>query len=128
VTSGGKAERNERAHTPFIPAQAGIQFFLVKIFALWLWVPAFAGTNGRLMREIVRTNDMVLISAVGSLLDGAGIRHLVFDQNMSVLEGSLGMLPRRILVAENDAAAARRLLTDAGLAHELRPQESQDER
>ena len=51
------------------------------------------------MREIVRTNDMVLISAVGSLLDGAGIKHLVFDQNMSVLEGSLGMLPRRVLVA-----------------------------
>ncbi len=76
------------------------------------------------MREIVRTNDIVLISAVGSLLDGAGIRHLVFDQNMSVLEGSLGMLPRRILVAENDVAAARSLLTDAGLAHELRPQEA----
>jgi len=76
------------------------------------------------MREIVRTNDMVLISAVGSLLDGAGIKHLVFDQNMSVLEGSLGMLPRRVLVAEDDVAAARRLLTDAGLAHELRPQET----
>jgi len=76
------------------------------------------------MREIVRTNDIVLISAVGALLDGAGIRHQVFDQNMSVLEGSLGMLPRRILVAEDDAAAARRLLTDAGLAHELRPQEA----
>ena len=76
------------------------------------------------MREIVRTNDIVLISAVGALLDGAGIRHQVFDQNMSVLEGSLGMLPRRILVSEDDAAAARLLLTDAGLAHELRPQEA----
>ena len=87
-----------------------------------------SGGSNNFMREIVRTNDMVLISAVGSLLDGAGIRHLVFDQNMSVLEGSLGMLPRRILVAENDVAAARRLLTDAGLSHELRPQESHDER
>jgi len=45
----------------------------------------------------------------------------VFDQNMSVLEGSLGILPCRVLVAEDDIAAARRLLTDAGLAHELRP-------
>ena len=45
------------------------------------------------MRELVRTNDMVLISAVVALLDGAGIRHMVLDQNMSVLEGSLGMLP-----------------------------------
>lgn len=76
------------------------------------------------MREIVRTNDMVLISAVGSLLDGAGIKHLVFDQNMSVLEGSVGILARRILVPDDDVAAARRLLSDAGLAHELRPQES----
>ncbi len=76
------------------------------------------------MRELVRTNDMVLISAIGSLLDGAGIKHLVFDQNMSVLEGSLGMLPRRLLVADDDNDAARALLTEAGLANELRPQES----
>ena len=73
------------------------------------------------MREILRTNDAVLVSAVGALLDGAGIEHLVFDQNMSVLEGSLGVLPRRVLVADDEFAAARRVLTDAGLAHELRP-------
>ena len=48
------------------------------------------------MRELIRTNDMVLVSAVVALLDGAGIRHMVLDQNMSVLEGSLGVLPRRI--------------------------------
>jgi hypothetical protein len=76
-----------------------------------------------IMKELVRTNDMVLVSAVGALLDGAKIKHLVFDQNMSVLEGSLGILPRRVLVAEEDVAAARRLLTDAGLAHELPLQE-----
>jgi hypothetical protein len=75
------------------------------------------------VRELVRTNDAVLISAIGALLDGAKIKHLVFDQNMSVLEGSVGVFPRRIVVAEDDIAAARRLLTDAGLAHELRPQE-----
>jgi hypothetical protein len=73
------------------------------------------------MKELVRTNDIVLVSAVGALLDGAKIKHLVFDQNMSVLEGSVGILPRRVLVAEDDLIAARRLLTDAGLAHELRP-------
>ena len=73
------------------------------------------------MRELIRTNDMVLVSAVDALLEGAGIHHLVFDQNMSVLEGSLGVLPRRVLVAEDDVAAARRLLNDAGLGHELRP-------
>jgi hypothetical protein len=73
------------------------------------------------MREIVRTNDAVLVSAIGALLDGAGIHHMVLDQNMSVLEGSLGILPRRVLVADEDVGSARRLLTDAGLGHELRP-------
>ena len=47
------------------------------------------------MRELVRTNDMVLVSAIGALLDGANIHHLVLDQNMSSIEGSLGVLPRR---------------------------------
>jgi hypothetical protein len=78
------------------------------------------GNRGIRLRELMRTNDMVLVSAVGALLDGAKIRHLVLDQNMSVLEGSLGILPRRVLVAEDDIDAARRLLTDAGLGHELR--------
>jgi Putative prokaryotic signal transducing protein len=73
------------------------------------------------LRELVRTNDIVLVSAVGALLDGANIHHLVLDQNMSVIEGSLGILPRRILVHEDDNRAARQLLTEAGLAHELRP-------
>ena len=73
------------------------------------------------MRELVRTNDAVLISAIGALLDGAKIKHLVFDKNISVLEGSVGVFPRRIVVAEDDIAAARRVLTEAGLAHELRP-------
>ncbi|HET7888203.1 MAG TPA: DUF2007 domain-containing protein [Bradyrhizobium sp.] len=75
------------------------------------------------MRELVRTNDIVLVSAVGALLDGAHIHHLVLDQNMSIIEGSLGVLPRRILVRDDDNAAARQLLRDAGLAHELRPDE-----
>ena len=73
------------------------------------------------MRELVRTNDAVLISAIEALLQGAAIGHVVFDQNMSVLEGSIGMLPRRVMVADDQADAARRLLTDAGLGHELRP-------
>lgn len=75
------------------------------------------------MRELVRTNDVVLLSAIGALLDGASIHYLLLDQNMSILEGSLGVIPRRILVHEDDNPQARRLLTDAGLAHELRPDE-----
>ena len=69
----------------------------------------------------MRTNNAVLVSAIGALLDGADIHYMVLDQNMSVLEGSLGILPRRLLVADEDLAAARRLLTEAGLGHELRP-------
>ena len=75
------------------------------------------------MRELVRTNDIVLVSAIGALLDGANIHHLVVDQNMSVIDGSIGVLPRRILVHEDDNRQAREILRDAGLAHELRPDE-----
>jgi len=71
------------------------------------------------MRELIRTNDAV-VSAVVALLEGAGIRSMVFDQNMSVLEGSLGVLPRRLLVADEHELRARKLLEDAGLGHELR--------
>ncbi|MBX6425016.1 MAG: DUF2007 domain-containing protein [Variibacter sp.] len=73
------------------------------------------------MREILRTNDPVLLSAVGALLDGARIPHLVLDRNMSVLEGSIGILARRVLVPEAHVVQARRLLEEAGLGHELRP-------
>ena len=75
------------------------------------------------LRELVRTNDVVLVSAIGALLDGASIHHLVLDQYMSIIEGSLGILPRRILVRDEDHRAARRILVDAGLSHELRPDE-----
>ena len=72
------------------------------------------------MRELVRTNDVVLISAIEALLRGAQIGHMVVDQNMSALEGSIGIFPRRILVGEAEIEAARRLLEDAGFAHEIR--------
>jgi putative signal transducing protein len=75
------------------------------------------------VRELVRTNDIVLVSAIGALLDGANIHHLVVDQNMSVIDGSIGILPRRILVHEDDNRLARQILHDAGLAHELRADE-----
>ena len=72
------------------------------------------------MRELVRTNDAVLITAIEALLNGAQIKHLVVDRNMSVLEGSIGIFPRRILVDEEEFDAARRLLEEAGFADELR--------
>lgn len=79
------------------------------------------------MHELVRTNDPVLVSAIGALLDGADIPHVVLDQHMSVLEGSLGVLPRRILIPDEHRRTARNLLEDAGLGHELRPDATKPE-
>lgn len=72
------------------------------------------------MIELVRTNDAVIISFVRSLLKDAGIDCLVADQNMSILDGSIGILPQRILVPSDDEAAARRIISDAGIGHEMR--------
>jgi hypothetical protein len=73
------------------------------------------------LRELVRTNDAVLVSAIQALLDAARIPHVLLDQNMSVLEGSIGILPQRLLVEDDQVGRARRLLEEAGLGHELRP-------
>jgi hypothetical protein len=67
------------------------------------------------MHELLRSNDAVLISFAEALLQEAGIASLVADQHMSVIEGSIGAFPRRLLVRSGDAAAARRVLTEAGL-------------
>jgi tRNA1(Val) A37 N6-methylase TrmN6 len=73
------------------------------------------------VHELVRTNNAVLITVIEALLKSADIPHMVLDQHMSVLEGSLGMLPRRIVVDQEYWDTARQLLEDAGFAHELRP-------
>jgi hypothetical protein len=71
------------------------------------------------MRELIQTNDTVLLSFVEALLRDAGIHATVADRNMSVIEGSLGILPRRVLVGSDDWRQARRILADAGLAGSL---------
>lgn len=73
------------------------------------------------MIEILRSNDAVLLSAVEALLKAADLDSLLLDQHMSVLEGSLGILPRRLMVEDEDAEAARTLLIEAGYGRELRP-------
>ena len=72
------------------------------------------------MVELVRTNDLVLISLIETLLSQAGVAFFVADQHMSAVEGSLGFPPRRIMIEAAQAARARRLLQEAGLAGELR--------
>jgi len=71
------------------------------------------------MEELLKTNDLVLISFVEALMRDAGIAVLVLDQNMSVIEGSLGVLPRRILVSGDRLEEARRIVRQAGIGGEL---------
>ena len=67
------------------------------------------------MREVLRSNDPVLINFAESTLRQAGIASFIADQHMSVIEGSIGAFPRRLLVKTEDAATARRALSEAGL-------------
>jgi hypothetical protein len=70
--------------------------------------------------ELIRTNDLVLIGLIESLLAASRIPVFVADNHMSALEGSIGAFPRRLLVPHDRAAQARRLMIEAGLAAELR--------
>lgn len=67
------------------------------------------------MIELLRTNDMVLISYVSALLADAGVDAVVLDGHMSVLEGSIGAIPRRIMVPTDAEALARSALDAAGI-------------
>ena len=64
------------------------------------------------MKEVLRTTDPLLIARAADLLEAEGIRAFVLDQHMSVLEGSLGILPRRLMVADRDLFMARAILRD----------------
>ncbi len=65
------------------------------------------------MKELLRTNDIVLVSWAEALLAGEGITTFVLDANMSVLEGSANAIPRRMMVADGDFPAAKRLIDAA---------------
>lgn len=67
------------------------------------------------MIELVRTNDVVLISWLEAALNDVGIDMLVFDGNASVVEGSLPLLQRRVMVLEEDLPRARVILSEAYL-------------
>ena len=73
------------------------------------------------MKELLRTNDGVLLSFAGALLRDAGIDSVVLDAHTSILEGSIGAIPRRLMVAEADHAAAKDLLDMALRAEEGGP-------
>ena len=67
------------------------------------------------MQEVLRSNDFVIISFAQAVLRDVGIDYFVADLHMSVVEGSIGAFPRRLQVAAEDAARARRVLGEAGL-------------
>lgn len=64
------------------------------------------------MEELLKTNDPTVISFATALLAAEGIDCFVFDVHTSILEGSLGVLPRRLMVARADAFMARAVLRD----------------
>lgn len=72
------------------------------------------------MKELIRTNDAVLISFVSSLLAESDVDYMVADTNMSVMEGSIGILPRRILVADDQMDKAQRILEEAGVGDAIK--------
>ena len=65
------------------------------------------------MKELIRSNDPVLLSWLDAALTEAGIEALVLDVHTSILEGSAGAIPRRLMVLDEDHARARRILNDA---------------
>ncbi|MBK1698716.1 putative signal transducing protein [Rhodovibrio salinarum] len=66
------------------------------------------------MRELLRTNDPVKLSWIQALLADAGIEAVVLDTHTSIVEGSIGAIPRRLCVLAEDLERARRVLEDAG--------------
>ena len=65
------------------------------------------------MKELLRTNDIVRLSWLQALLADAGIQSLILDQHTSLVEGSIGAIPRRLMVAEEDHRRARALIAAA---------------
>ena len=69
------------------------------------------------MRELVLTDDAVLVSFLETLLKDAGIEVHVFDRNLNALNGAVGTAPKRVMVAPGEWERATLVLVDAGLGH-----------
>jgi hypothetical protein len=62
------------------------------------------------MRDVLKTNDPVLLNFAQAVLKDADIAAFVFDSHMSVMDGSLGILPRRLMVSDGDFERASAVL------------------
>ncbi|MDX1784537.1 putative signal transducing protein [Roseovarius sp. ZX-A-9] len=67
------------------------------------------------MKQLLRTSDMSIIAFAQALLQGEGIDCFEMDVNMSVLEGGIGIFPRRLMVRPDDYTAAARAMRDNGI-------------
>jgi len=65
------------------------------------------------LRAILKTNDPILLNFAEALLTDAGIESVVFDSHMSIMDGSMGFMPRRLMVADEDFARAALVLKEA---------------
>lgn len=72
------------------------------------------------MVELIRSNDLVLLSYVEALLRAEQIQFAGLDLHMNMMDGNIGAIPRRLMVDDTSLKRARQLLTDAGLAHVLK--------
>jgi hypothetical protein len=66
------------------------------------------------MRILVTSNDIVRLSFLSALLSDAGIDTVLLDNHMSIVEGSAGAIPRRLVVDDDDYARAYQVLRSAG--------------
>ena len=71
------------------------------------------------MKELVRANKPALLSFVQSLLRDAGIEFIFTDEHASIMDGSIGALPRRILVPDDNFDEARRIMREADIGDEI---------
>ena len=73
-------------------------------------------TNIVFMKELLRTNDATVIAYANAILNESGIDVFELDVNTSILEGSIGILPRRLMVREVDLCVAQNLMQDHNIA------------
>ena len=64
------------------------------------------------MRAVLKTNNLVQLNFAEAVLKDAGIATVVFDSQMSMTEGSVGVLPRRLMVSNEDFARAQSVLRE----------------
>tara|TARA_B100000886_G_C20343334_1_gene457572 strand:- start:202 stop:420 length:219 start_codon:yes stop_codon:yes gene_type:complete len=67
------------------------------------------------MKKLFSTNDITKVVYAETILNSNNIVYFILDENISILEGSIGILPRRLMVLENDYEQALELLEDFGL-------------